>query len=168
MRAHGTNQKHLLPPFAQLAKNHPSEGVVPLKVVNEDDYNAIRLKSSVSGTAPEVCFYDGGSPTGIVYFWPTASTSVSVTIITPTAKTAATDTTTAFVFPPGYDRYIENALALEMSPDFDVKPSPFLMGAAANAKRLIKRSNARIPQLDICYPNSRGGISIGDFTSGNF
>jgi hypothetical protein len=140
----------------------------PLEVVTEAEYNDIRLKSTVSAPAPSVCFYDGGTPTGIVYFWPTASASCTVTLITPTAKSTATDTTTSLVFPPGYDRYIECALAIELAPDYDVTPSPHLLGMASNAKRLIKRTNSRIPQMDMPNISNRGGISIGDFTSGNF
>lgn len=140
----------------------------PLQIINEQQYNDIALKSTSGGIAPSAAFFDGGNPTGVVYFWPPTNAQVTVTLITPTAKTAAADTTTAFVYPPGYDRYIEHALAMEMAPDFDVTPSPHLRGSAASAKRLIKRTNSRTPQLDLNYPNRRGGISLGDFEGGRF
>tara|TARA_R110000868_G_scaffold394596_1_gene665953 strand:- start:595 stop:1311 length:717 start_codon:yes stop_codon:yes gene_type:complete len=139
----------------------------PLTVITEAEYNAISLKSSVSSVAPSVCFYDGGSPTGVVYFWPLCATACSVTIITPTAKSTATDTTTDLVFPPGYDRYIENALGVEMAPDFNVDPSVQLLRTTANAKRLIKRSNGRTPQMGMVnIGNNRVGSPVGDWISG--
>jgi hypothetical protein len=69
------------------------------------------------------------------------------------------------VFPPGYQRYIENQLAIEMAPDFGVTPSPMLMGMAANQKRLIKRTNHRVPMLDLPRVGGKGS-SPSDFISG--
>jgi hypothetical protein len=129
----------------------------PLTPVSEPEYNAIMLKSTVNSVAPAVCFYDGGTPTGTVYFWPAPSEAVEVHLITPEAGGSATDLTTSYLFPPGYQRYIEYALAVELAPDFNTTASPMVMGAAANQKRLLKRTNHRTPQLDM-PPNSSGRI----------
>lgn len=136
-----------------------------LRAVSEAEYNALSLKSSFSSVAPSVCFYDGGTPTGTMYFWPAPATSVEVHLITPEAGGRALDLTTGYEFPPGYQRYIEFALAIEMAPDFNVQPSPMLLGMAANQKRMLKRTNSRVPQLDM--PLSGGhGNSPSDFISG--
>ena len=127
----------------------------PLRSITEPEYNEICLKTAYSSVAPAVCFYDGGSPTGILYFWPAPATSVEVHLITPESGGQANDLTTAYVFPKGYQRYIEHALAVEMAPDFNVSPSPQLYSAAANAKRILKRTNSRIPELDVEYPSDR-------------
>jgi hypothetical protein len=134
----------------------------PLNPISEPEYNEICQKTSYSSVAPSVCFFDGGSPTGTLYFWPAPTEAVEVHLITPESGGQATDLTTAYVFPNGYQRYIEFALGIEMAPDFNVVPSPQLYAAAANAKRTLKRTNSRIPQLDIDYPNknSRGDIFI--------
>lgn len=120
-----------------------------LSPITETEYNDISQKSAFSTVAPSVCFYDGGSPTGILYFWPSPSAAAEVHLITPESGGQATDLTTAYVFPPGYQRYIEYALAIELAPDFNTVPSPMILGAAANAKRLLKRTNSRVPQLDM-------------------
>lgn len=138
----------------------------PLDPISEPEYNAISLKSSVGSVSPCVAFYDGGTPTGNVYFWPVAATSVEVHLITPTASTQATDTTTSFVLPPGYQRYIEFALAIDLAPDFNTTPNPAIIGAAANAKRQIKRTNARTPQLTLDRLSSGYGASPADFYGG--
>ena len=137
-----------------------------LQPVTEAEYNGISLKTS-SSSFPLVCFYDGGFPTGNVYFWPPVASAVTVTLITPTAKTTAADTTTAIVHPPGYQRYIENALAVEMAPDFGIQPTGQLLATAANAKRSIKRTNARIPQMEIPSIGYMG-ITVDEFRSGYF
>ena len=137
----------------------------PLTPISEAEYNEISLKSSIGSVAPSVCFYDGGSPTGIVYFWPTAQSSVEVHLITPQPGTAATATTTSYSLPAGYQRYLEYALAIELAPDFSVMPSPMIVGAAANQKRLLRRTNSRVPQMDMDRIGGRGN-SPSDFISG--
>ena len=140
----------------------------PLHPVNEEEYNKISLKSTVESVAPVVCFYDGGNPTGNVYFWPTVEADVELHLITPEAGGEATDLTTAYAFPPGYIRYIENALGIEMAPDFNTTPSPFILSAAANAKRAIKRTNNKIPQMDLAYPHPGRYNSISNIISGEY
>lgn len=137
----------------------------PLDTITEAEYNLISLKSSVGSVAPAVAFYDGGNPTGNVYFWPTSATSVEVHLITPTASTQASSLTTDFALPPGYQRFIEYALAVELAPDFNTVARPEIVGAMMNAKRLIKRTNARVPQLELDYLSGRGN-SPSDFYGG--
>jgi hypothetical protein len=138
-----------------------------LTPIGESEYNNISLKSTQGSVTPSVCFYDGGTPTGIVYFWPISSVSVEVHLITPESGGTATDLTTSYVFPPGYQRALEYNLALEIAHDFDQKPTPMVMGAAANAKRSLKRTNSRVPQLDMEQITSDNrGRSLVDFYSG--
>lgn len=136
-----------------------------LDPTTEPEYNAITLKDSVSTICPCVVFFDGQTPAGTLHFWPSAATDVELHLITPEASGIAADLTTNYVFPPGYARYIEYALAIEMAPDFNVTPSPMIIGAAANAKRAIRRVNARTPQLDVCYPGDSAN-SVSDFVGG--
>jgi hypothetical protein len=138
----------------------------PIDPVSEPEYNAISLKSSIGSVAPCICFYDGGNPTGNVYFWPTASTSVELHLITPAPGGVATATTTTYDFPPGYKRMVENNLAIEIAADFNVSPSPMLQGMAANSKRLLKRTNYCTPQMEVRYPGVGRGNSPSDFISG--
>jgi hypothetical protein len=138
-----------------------------LTPISEAEYNDISLKSTVGSIAPSVCFYDGGNPTGTVYFWPVANVSVEVHLVTPESGGAATDLTTSYLFPPGYQRALEYNLAIEIASDFDQKPTPMLFGMASNAKRALKRTNSRVPQLDMdqITSNTRGR-SMLDFYSG--
>lgn len=137
----------------------------PLTPISEAEYNQISLKSSIGSVAPAVCFYDGGTPTGVVYFWPMAASSVELHLITPAIGGVATSITTTYDFPPGYQRAIENLLALEIAPDFNTVPSQMVMAMAMTSKRMLKRTNMRIPQLDIEHVSGRGN-SPSDFYGG--
>lgn len=136
--------------------------------VSEIEYNEISLKSSIGAVAPAVCFYDGGTPTGTVYFWPVSGGSVELHIITPAPGGVAVDGTTTYDFPPGYQRMIENLLALEIAPDFNTEASPQVRLMAMSAMRKIKRTNARTPQLDLDRLVSGRGNSPSDWIGGYY
>jgi hypothetical protein len=134
---------------------------VLIKVVSQREYNQITLKSTdATGYWPEVLWYDGGIPTGNVYFWPLCSGDVEIHIVTPETGGIAT-LTTDYGFPVGYQRALEFNLAVEIAPDFNQVPSPSIMGAAANSKRLIRRRNSKVAQLDLDVYNGTSDIYSG-------
>ncbi len=135
----------------------------PLTPISEPEYNLIRLKSSPDCIAPEVCFYDGGTPTGIVYFWPPVSSTVEVHLLTPAVGGEATSSSTVYNFPPGYRRLIENGLGIEMAPDFNVSPPPQLLASFASQKRALKRTNHRVPQLGMDFGSRGAADSTSDW-----
>lgn len=132
----------------------------PLEPVSQAEYNDISQKS-LAGYAPEVCFFDGGSPTGNVYFWPPTTASVEVHLVTMTAVTPFADLDTDYDLPPGYRRYFEYGLAVEIAPDFRVAVNPMIAGAASNAKRAIMRMNRKVPQLKLDCDGSQYNIYSG-------
>lgn len=136
----------------------------PLRPISEPEYNAIALKSLSLGIVPDVCQFDGAAPTGVVYFWPPTSGTVEIHMVTMTPLTEFADLTTDYTLPPGYQRYLEYGLALEIAPDFRAQPSPFVMGAASNAKRKIKRLNHVTPTLDL---GGSGTTVLENFLAGN-
>lgn len=132
----------------------------PLEPISEQEYNAISIKSTLNAIAPEVMFYDGGTPTGIVYFWPPVAASVEVHLLSPAPGGEATSTSTVYNFAPGYRRMIENGLAIEIAPDFNTVPPPLVVAMYMSAKRQLKRTNARTPQLDMpVYDRGRSDIN---------
>lgn len=121
----------------------------PLDPVSEQEYNDITLKSVGGSVAPVVCFYDGGTPTGNVYFWPPTSAAVEVHLLSPAPGGEATSTSTSYNLPPGYRRLIENGLAIEMAPDFNTVAPPTVIAMYYAQKRALKRTNHKVPQLDV-------------------
>lgn len=123
----------------------------PLEPVDEVTYNEICQKG-IQSVVPRICFYDGGNPTGVVYFYPAPSSTVQVHLLTPEAGGAATDTSTAYIFPQGYQRAVEFNLAVEIAPDFRVAPSPMVAAMALSSKRALKRANLAVPELNMDMP----------------
>jgi hypothetical protein len=138
----------------------------PLTPVSESDYNDISLKSSIGSVAPAVCFFDGGAPTGTVYFWPSASTSVEVHLLSPEPGGVAATTSTTYDFGPGEQRMVEHNLAVDLAPEFNVEASPQVQRIASNSKRMLKRANSRIPNMDMDRITSGRGNSPSDFIGG--
>jgi hypothetical protein len=132
----------------------------PLTVISEAQYNAIEDKD-LSGSWPSVCFYDTGSPTGNVYFWPTGACTVSLLVQTQVSQwaTAATDVT----LPPGYQRFFQFALMEEVAGKFGRQLTPLQMRHATTSRRAIKRANFRVPQLDM---GGRQVLGIPEFNQG--
>jgi hypothetical protein len=120
-----------------------------MDVIDGDTYNAISAKSIIGSIAPSMCFYDGDTTTPTIYFWPYALTSVSIHIVTPMSPGTVADQNTTFNFPPGYRRMVEHNLALEISSDFGINPTPFLVAMASSTKRLLKRTNSRVGDLQL-------------------
>jgi hypothetical protein len=138
-----------------------------LEPVSEQEYNLISQKSGLGAVAPMICFYDGGTPTGIVYFWPDVGASVELHLLTPLTGGTAVDTTTVFTFPPGYQVMVEYNLACEIAPDFNVQPSQRVERRATSTKVKLKRTNSKVGQLQFEQYDS-GSISVEEFTAGSW
>lgn len=135
-----------------------------VKVVDKAEYDAVNLKD-LATTWPEILWYDGGVPTGNLYFWPRASYGVElhVTVLRYLAEFAsATDTQN---LPQGHKRALQLALAVEVAPEFALEPSPTLVRAASNAYRAMLRANYQVPDLQT---NVRVEARLGQFLSGGF
>lgn len=136
-----------------------------LTPVQEPEYNDICLKT-ISSLVPVVCFYDGGNPTGTVFFYPATSQAAEVHLITPEPGGQAVDLNTSYFLPQGYQRAIEFNLAVEIAPDFRAVPSPWVVANATSSKRALKLMNMTIPEMDVDYPIGARGHSLADFYAG--
>lgn len=117
----------------------------PLEVIDRAEYNAIQLKSTVSAW-PIVCHYDSKSPTGTVYFWPVGACTVNLMVLEQVSQFATL--TTSVTLQPGYERLFKFSLMEEMAGVYGRQLSPLQMRNAAQARRLVKRANFRVPQLN--------------------
>jgi hypothetical protein len=137
----------------------------PLKPITELEYNSIGLKSLSLGVVPSVCFFDGNFPTANVFFYPPTTAATEVHLVTLAKLSSFADLTTDYGLPPGYQRALEFNLAIEIAPDFEQVPTPMIFSMASTTKRLAKRANMMIPQLECDYP-SEGGSSLQAILSG--
>jgi hypothetical protein len=115
----------------------------PLASITETEYNEIPIKSGAAGW-PEVCFYDAGSPTGNVYFYPTGACTIYLNVLTPISQFTLN---AAVTLPPGYARAFKFTLIEEVAGSFSRQVTALQARSAKQARRAIKRTNFVVPQL---------------------
>lgn len=119
----------------------------PLAVItDESEYSGLTLKDTGGGW-PRFVFYDTGSPTGNVYFWPLGACDVTLSVLTHVGSFATVNTDLTLT--PGYERAMALTLAEELGPAFERTPSALTVRNAAAARRALKRANHSTPQLDV-------------------
>lgn len=120
----------------------------PVKVISQEAYNEINLKSMAQPIV-ERLLYVNEFPLGVVTVWPVPTQALPITLTMQrilTFPVAATDVLTG---PPGYAKALRFCLAVELAPEFGVEASPTVIAVAADAKGDYKRAN--IPLLTSVY-----------------
>ncbi len=136
----------------------------PISVVDKAGYDAVNLKNM--GTSwPELLWYDGNLPTGSVYFWPLASSSVELHLTFLRYLTTFADANAVQVLPRGYLRALQLTLAVEVAPEFALSPSPSLVKQQALAYRAVTRMNHVVQDME---PGITVRSRLGQFLSGGF
>ena len=131
----------------------------PLSVITRDQYANAQLKTQAGGW-PCCVYYEAASPNGTLYFWPLAAATIYLPVRTHLDNFA--DLTTEVTLPAGYEAAIVPSLAVKLAPYFERQvPATVVMESAA-ARSAIKRTNASVPELDICQPVLSGyGAFLG-------
>ncbi len=112
---------------------------------------------------PEVLWYDGGLPTGKVYFWPKPSASIELHLTVLNYATGFETAADEQELSRGYKRALELNLAVEISSQFQLPVSADLAARAYGALKAIKRANHNTPQLEIGEQRSS---RLGSFLAG--
>jgi hypothetical protein len=122
-----------------------------IKMINQDQYNGIALKS-VTSTYPQVMWVNDTYPdvTITIYPVPTKVLEWYIVSVQPLSQPAALGTD--LFFPPGYLRAFRYNLACELAPEFGVEPSPQVSRIAMTSKRNLKRVNNPGDIMAVPYP----------------
>jgi hypothetical protein len=137
----------------------------PLRSVTEAEFADLRYKA-VSAVGPEVFFYRPNFPIATLDFYPRASSAVPLSLVALVQVSAFANLTTAYNLAPGYERAIVLSLGEELAPMFEATLGPLYMAQAQSARRLLKRNNARVPQLDLSAVPQGHHTTRSDFLSG--
>lgn len=134
----------------------------PIKVWDKAQYDAVSLKS-ISTTWPEGLWYDGGLPTGRVYFWPlcASTTEVHITVLSQVAQFAAS--TDSQDLPSGYKRALMLTLAVELADEFNLPVSANLARQQDMAYTALTKQNVSVPDLSV---HPRVTSRLGQFLGG--
>lgn len=135
----------------------------PIEVIEDKaEWDSILIKQL--GTSwPEALWYDGGLPTGNVYFWPQPSGTVTLHLTVLNYVSNFDDLTTDKVLSKGYERALALNLAIEIAGMFKLEPTPSLNRRASLAFRAIRRANSVVPEMEI---GGRRASRLGKFLAG--
>lgn len=121
---------------------------LPLALLTDQAWRALPQKTLTS-ERPWAAYYNPTFPYGTVSLYPVPTGSdLTGVLYAPTAMTefALTDTV---LLPPGYRRFLRDAIAVELCPMFDVVASTELKASAVEAKANVQRANMRLSDLPI-------------------
>jgi hypothetical protein len=121
-----------------------------IKIINQDQYNGIAVKTSTS-TFPQVIFVNNTFPNVEMYIYPRPTQSLEWHFISVQELTEPALISTELFLPPGYMRAFAYNLAMEIAPEFGVEPSPQVQRIAMTSKRNLKRINNPYDVMSMPY-----------------
>lgn len=144
----------------------PSGVSYGIKIINQDQYNGIAVKTSTS-TFPQVIFINNTFPNVEMYIYPRPTQLLEWHFISVQELTQPATLSTDLFFPPGYMRAFAYNLAMEIAPEFGVEPSPQVQRIAMTSKRNLKRINNPYDVMSLPYAvianRQRFNIFAGNF-----
>lgn len=140
----------------------------PLTRIDEDWYTLIAQKDQ-PGQIPVWFKYDADYPLGVVTFWPVPNAASTVTLTVNKQFAAVPHTSAVLSLPPGYERALRYALAVELAPEYQVLAPQLVVDVARGAKAAIKRANNKSPvsRADDALLGDQF-TSLGQFLGGSF
>jgi hypothetical protein len=144
----------------------PSGVSYGIKIINQDQYNGIAVKTSTS-TFPQVIWVNNTFPNVEMYIYPRPTQLLEWHFISVQELSQPATLATELFFPPGYMRAFTYNLAMEIAPEFGVEPSPQVQRIAMTSKRNLKRINNPYDVMSLPYAivanRQRFNIYAGNF-----
>jgi hypothetical protein len=122
-----------------------------LEIVNEEQYNAIALKT-VTSTYPQLMHINMNVPDITVELYPVPTQDLEFHFISITELAQLSDLVTDVIVPPGYMRAFIYNLACEICMEFGLEPPASTQRLAMASKRVLKANNS--PQDIMALPAS--------------
>lgn len=126
----------------------------PLDLWTADQFATIGVKDLTSGI-PTILYYETAFPLGRIHLWsvPDNGMTLFMNSLKPFARLASL--TSPIQMPPGYERALRYALALELMPEYGAG-NAMIVELAQSAKADLKRRNHRPPVLSLDPALPRG------------
>lgn len=122
-----------------------------IKLINQDQYNGIALKT-VRSTYPQVLWVNDSFPDVTLTIYPIPTKELEWNIVSVEQLSQPASLSTNLTFPPGYLRAFRYNLACELAPEFGVEPPPQVARIAMTSKRNLKRVNNPNDVMAVPYP----------------
>lgn len=139
----------------------------PIELIDDDQYNNIAFKAQ-TGPIVQFLLFSATMPDSTVTLWPVPSANNTITLLTNQLFATPFGPFDDLGLPPGYDRFLIKATAIELASIFGLEPSPTLVGLARSALTIIKRQNQLTPvlQYDAALPSGYRGWGNGSVAYG--
>jgi hypothetical protein len=132
----------------QLAQNSPVLEI-PMGVLTKEQYQAVILKTTTS-TFPLYLYNDQAYPLSNINVWPVPNTAVNNLVLYSWKPLSTLSTiNTALSLPPGYERALKFALAVELAPEYGKAIPDSVAILAVESKADIKRMNFKPYYLQV-------------------
>jgi hypothetical protein len=160
-----------LPPLILIASDQNTI-FLPVELVPDEEYAAIRGRG-ITNALPQVCLDNGGYPNRNLFFWPIPSDSTKAIEVWLWEPLRVLDLDEQLNLPPGYERYLTYALALELCDEFGKQPTGEMIQSLAEAENNIKSLNQTVFQMEATQAGrelASGGdvYNIIDFYAGSW
>lgn len=140
---------------------------MPITMANDAQWASIAVKS-ITTTFPTVLYDNGNYPLRTISLWPIPEGEQTITLWLWQPLLNFTNLDETIVFPPGYERAIRYALAVEIAPEFGKTLAPEVVATAGRAKSELKSMNS-VPQYQNFDASMLGSRSSNfSWITGNF
>ncbi len=114
--------------------------------ITRQQYGSISDKMS-EGVPKHFYYEPTTSALGTIYFWPVPSAAVTCYMPIQTRLTQFADLTTTYGLADGYEGFLTAETAVKLAPFYNREAPGSVIAEARNLKRMIKRANFQVPQL---------------------
>ena len=137
-------------PIEILSVSHLLSGVeYPVDSITANEYGDIPIKST-TGSIVQYIYVNPNYPNATLYVYPVAP-SGTLNIASRKAVTAFSGLTTTVTLPPGYERFLRYALAVEMMPEYGIQ-NPQVVQMYMDSKADLKRTNYKPVLMRVSLP----------------
>jgi hypothetical protein len=132
---------------------------IPLKVLTDEEYQAISLKGLTSTYATWL-YYDQAYPAGNVILWPTPTVARQVALYLWHPLTSIASLATTLSFPPGYENMCLYGLAVHLAAAYRVTLPETTAALAVSTMAAVQSQNSASPVMQLpgaLYGSGSGG-----------
>lgn len=123
---------------------------LPIKLIEDEEWSEINVKNLQSTYCTKM-YITGGFPNLELYLWPIPTIANELVLWTWNQILSIPDINLDLALPPGYERAIVYNLAMELSAEYGIMPSPVVVQIATDSLAHIKRINSTPLFMD-CDP----------------
>jgi hypothetical protein len=133
---------------------------LPMKIVNQDEWAAITIKSTTS-SIPMWLFDDGNFPLKTLHVWPVPTVANYIGLYSWKQLSEFASVNATISLPPGYNKMLRFGLALEISPEYGKSLDPDIVTQFVDARASVKRMNItpNYLKVDDALMSNRNGFN---------